>query len=921
MIDGMAAPASLPPLPPYEPLAQGRFVFVSVLVSGNRGQTFDTIDPDRFAHYPLLIEMYGVPAVSGDNVRFLAYPGDLVNAGTEGGSDVRLDLSAHGDWMAAPKGSRVEAGLVSTLATAPGIFAPFRTPARMRILSLWNAATGVPQGFSIGGDIVEVAVADVPPGLVPRIEFDGIPARPVQAANPSGLVFTVATPRAARQDKPVFARKVDVHVYAPNDPLNSDTLADGFTYVGPEITSIDPDAGPQSGGVPVLVRGDGFDDVGISARLGGAAVVGIRDVSRTAFRGTTGARDPGIVDIEVRTANGFIGTVPALYSYLRNGPAVAGQNGIVLDSPNGPGPGVPDGTPQVARIEPRIVWAYGGTVAHVLGTGFVPEAGARTRVLFNGIEAPYPPEGAGYAQSKTDLYVVVPPLPEDFMPEADEVRVEVALLNPNGNGVVYPNCFTYVRRDQRRETIAGGMGGALAYEGDVLTWTIAFDAASGSGPRTLALDPSNDSATVLLEIPPMSEEWTGPVFALVRATRDFRLFGLDRIEAGEPVEGVWAFDIHLYRGEYPFDELDVAFDLRRNPIVLDFPASDETGMPLVWAGDVRAGGLTLYRIDTRLTADDFFHADGWCEVDLAGHVQTAFQWNVGAQDVSPEITRGTSSKEPVYRIRCRLDRPGSFALRKEAFLPAELALTTRYSVSPDGSKSGSYAGGSEVVITGRGLAWPDRIRFGEVTAFLKRSNLENRLLYASDTELRVLSPAVAKREQSTAVDIIIEAPQGKGKQPREIVLPKQFTFGELGLLGTILAALLALPVALIGLFAGGKSGGGGGGPCFIASAAYGTPLAEQIDVLRAVRDQFMLTNALGTACVDVYYRVSPPIADVIAAHPVLAMCVRAILWPIVAVSRGLLACPQVAGLTVAAAMAAAIRRVRRKDGMRHRRNA
>ena len=54
------------------------------------------------------------------------------------------------------------------------------------------------------------------------------------------------------------------------------------------------------------------------------------------------------------------------------------------------------------------------------------------------------------------------------------------------------------------------------------------------------------------------------------------------------------------------------------------------------------------------------------------------------------------------------------------------------------------------------------------------------------------------------------------------------------------------------------------GECLIASAAYGTPLAREIDVLRVARDRHLLTNAVGTAFVDAYYRMSPAGADRIA---------------------------------------------------------
>jgi len=74
------------------------------------------------------------------------------------------------------------------------------------------------------------------------------------------------------------------------------------------------------------------------------------------------------------------------------------------------------------------------------------------------------------------------------------------------------------------------------------------------------------------------------------------------------------------------------------------------------------------------------------------------------------------------------------------------------------------------------------------------------------------------------------------------------------------------------------------GGCFIATAAYGTPMAEEIQVLREFRDQYLLTNPLGQAFVDFYYRVSPPMAEFITEHPGLKPIVRAGLMPAVAMS-------------------------------------
>jgi hypothetical protein len=74
-----------------------------------------------------------------------------------------------------------------------------------------------------------------------------------------------------------------------------------------------------------------------------------------------------------------------------------------------------------------------------------------------------------------------------------------------------------------------------------------------------------------------------------------------------------------------------------------------------------------------------------------------------------------------------------------------------------------------------------------------------------------------------------------------------------------------------------------GGVCFIATAAYGSPAAEEIEILREFRDVVLLPNRLGAEFVSFYYRTSPPIADFISRHGVLRRAVRMGLNPIIAV--------------------------------------
>lgn len=76
-----------------------------------------------------------------------------------------------------------------------------------------------------------------------------------------------------------------------------------------------------------------------------------------------------------------------------------------------------------------------------------------------------------------------------------------------------------------------------------------------------------------------------------------------------------------------------------------------------------------------------------------------------------------------------------------------------------------------------------------------------------------------------------------------------------------------------------------GGFCFIATAAYGTPMAGDLDTLRAFRDQILLPTTAGAAFVDGYYRWGRFAAAFIAGSPVLRAATRVALVPLVWLAR------------------------------------
>ncbi len=76
-------------------------------------------------------------------------------------------------------------------------------------------------------------------------------------------------------------------------------------------------------------------------------------------------------------------------------------------------------------------------------------------------------------------------------------------------------------------------------------------------------------------------------------------------------------------------------------------------------------------------------------------------------------------------------------------------------------------------------------------------------------------------------------------------------------------------------------------PCFVATASYGTPMADEIRALRRFRDRHLLSNAPGRAFVDAYYEYGPTLAEWVGASDERRAATRTVLQPLVSLANWL----------------------------------
>ena len=179
------------------------------------------------------------------------------------------------------------------------------------------------------------------------------------------------------------------------------------------------------------------------------------------------------------------------------------------------------------------------------------------------------------------------------------------------------------------------------------------------------------------------------------------------------------------------------------------------------------------------------------------------------------------------------------------------------------SPASATAGGSAFTLTVNGSNFVS-------TSKVQWDGTDRATTFISPTQLTAAIPASDIATAGTANVTIVNTTPGGGTSSASI-----FTIS--------VPAPVPVPVP-VSVSAPAPAGGGGGGGCFIATAAFGSPLERHVQILRDFRDRVLLSSTVGKAFVQFYYRTSQPIADKIAASAGLRLITRVMLMPVIGIA-------------------------------------
>lgn len=528
--------------------------------------------------------------------------------------------------------------------------------------------------------------------------------------------------------------------------------------------------------------------------------------------------------------------------------------------------------------ERLVVWAFGGIVWRV--NGYNLEEDTPLQLIDTKTNKPIgsPFTGIKAAEDGTYLDFIIPPYPlySDTMPAYVDVDIKTG-------GTTIP-AFRYYHYSKDNFNI----------------YTTAFITdLSKSEKISIFID---GSAQGTIQFPVVGES-TGPTYGLIRTinilnnpipSASASLIGNTLIHGGmygSPILNTYEVAYYLYRADTisntePPEVGTAIYSSAKD--AQDRPLFSQTIYPYKLDGTTQDVPTIKITLPTNGLDYNYFRGGisvfgQYSEYDYVNKQvfpknRTAYQSQILATDIDPAMTEYSSGS--TQKITLRAYSLNGFGIRMHSLLPFEVASLVRIA-GDKGIMVVKTAGDEEVNIVAPrgGLGYVDRVELLNLDEGI--NEVVRPKSTAGQTE-GLLTFKTPKVEKPGVVEVLIYL----NSQPTvpAVVLNNVLMYSRNPVL---LDSWILIPVGFIlttlGFVAGGSSGGGG--PCFIATAAYGTPMAEEIDILRQFRDQYLLTNVIGTAFVDLYYNMSPPLADWIAHHPFFALLTRCLLTPIVWFSK------------------------------------
>ncbi len=507
---------------------------------------------------------------------------------------------------------------------------------------------------------------------------------------------------------------VDVTVTTPAG-TSATSAEDEYTYGGPAVSGISPDAGPVTGGTSVSISGSGFTpdstvDFGSSA-ASGVDVVSPTEITASAPAGTAGLS----IDVTVTTPAGTSATSSSdQYAY---------------------------GPPSISEVKPDAGSAAGGNTVTISGTGFTLDSTVAV--------------GSNAASS---VDVVSPTEITAKAPAGSAGTVALTVTSPAGASAGYDYTYggpsvTGVSPDAG--PLAGGNTVTISGTGFSSDSTVDFGSSAASGVDVVsaseitATAPAESAGTVAVTV-------TTPAGTSAKSSADLYAFGAPSVSKVAPAAGPTAGGNTVTvsgSGFVPGSAVKFG-SVAAGSVDVVSPTEITATAPAGSAGTVAVTVTTPAGTSVTSSADVYaFGAPSVSKVAPAagptagGNTVTVSgsgfvsgsEVKVGSVTVAASSVSFVSGSE--LKVVVPAESAGSVDVRVwnpagySSAVSADVYAFGAPSVSKVAPAAGPTAGGNTVVVSGSGFVPGSTVKFGSVT--LAASSVS----FVSGTELKAVVPA------------------------------------------------------------------------------------------------------------------------------------------------------------------------------------